>query len=95
MAGHGDWLKTLHVKRAADPNHGDFQEFAEIPTRYTEDKLNGELADKLPWAVKREELDSPHVKTFILLQVGPRPSHPLAWCLAWARLPLSKPSLIV
>ncbi|CAM9493706.1 unnamed protein product [Ectocarpus sp. 12 AP-2014] len=46
----------------------DAQEFAELPVRHNEDVLNGELSKKLPWAVGTEELDSPHVKTHLLLQ---------------------------
>ncbi|CAN0313164.1 unnamed protein product, partial [Hapterophycus canaliculatus] len=45
------------------------QEFAELPVRHNEDVLNGELSKKLPWAVGTEELDSPHVKAHLLLQV--------------------------
>lgn len=37
--------------------------------RHNEDILNGELAAKLPWRVEKEELDSPHVKTHLILQV--------------------------
>lgn len=37
--------------------------------RHNEDVLNGELSRKLPWAVGTEELDSPHVKAHLLLQV--------------------------
>lgn len=47
------------------------QEFAELPVRHNEDVLNGELSKKLPWAVGNEELDSPHVKAHLLLQVNP------------------------
>lgn len=37
--------------------------------RHNEDVLNGELSKKLPWAVETEELDSPHAKAHLLLQV--------------------------
>lgn len=37
--------------------------------RHNEDVLNGELSKKLPWAVGTAELDSPHAKAHLLLQV--------------------------
>ncbi|CAM9363686.1 unnamed protein product [Sphacelaria rigidula] len=46
----------------------DAQEFAELPVRHNEDGLNGELSKKLPWPVGSFELDSPHVKAYLLLQ---------------------------
>ena len=46
-----------------------WQEYAELPVRHNEDVLNGELSKKLPWAVGTEELDSPHAKAHLLLQV--------------------------
>lgn len=46
-----------------------WQEYAELPVRHNEDVLNGELSKKLPWAVGTAELDSPHAKAHLLLQV--------------------------
>lgn len=45
------------------------QEYSELPVRHNEDVLNGELSKILPWAVRTEELDSPHAKAHLLLQV--------------------------
>eukprot|EP01061_Rhynchopus_euleeides_P045577 TRINITY_DN8255_c1_g1_i1.p1 TRINITY_DN8255_c1_g1~~TRINITY_DN8255_c1_g1_i1.p1 ORF type:complete len:1912 (+),score=925.93 TRINITY_DN8255_c1_g1_i1:147-5882(+) len=44
------------------------QEFAELPVRHNEDKLNADLARSLPFQVDTRQLDSPHVKAHLLLQ---------------------------
>lgn len=62
---------TLHVLPS-------IQEFAELPVRHNEDGLNGELSKKLPWSVGSYELDSPHVKAHLLLQVR----HPQVICVS-------------
>eukprot|EP01059_Diplonema_ambulator_P031908 TRINITY_DN6011_c1_g5_i1.p1 TRINITY_DN6011_c1_g5~~TRINITY_DN6011_c1_g5_i1.p1 ORF type:complete len:2067 (+),score=794.61 TRINITY_DN6011_c1_g5_i1:370-6201(+) len=43
-------------------------EFAELPVRHNEDKLNADLARHVPFQVDTRMLDSPHVKTHLLLQ---------------------------
>lgn len=43
-------------------------EYEEIPVRHNEDKLNAELAPKLPWKVDARTYDSPHTKTHLLFQ---------------------------
>lgn len=44
------------------------KEFSELPVRHNEDKLNEQLADVVPWGSYSKEFDSPHVKTYLLLQ---------------------------
>ncbi|CAN0116766.1 unnamed protein product, partial [Heterosigma akashiwo] len=44
------------------------QEFAELPVRHNEDRLNADLAQAVPWEADAYALDSPHTKTFLLLQ---------------------------
>lgn len=61
------------------------QEFAELPVRHNEDVLNGELSKKLPWSVRTEELDSPHAKTHLLLQVFVGVVLPLTPLWVWSR----------
>ena len=46
----------------------DATEFAELPVRHNEDQLNAGLSETTPWAVDTKNMDSPHVKTFLLLQ---------------------------
>eukprot|EP00939_MAST-03C_sp_MAST-3C-sp1_P002064 g2064.t1 len=46
----------------------DASEYAELPVRHNEENLNEELAKFLPWKVDELTLDSPHTKTFLLLQ---------------------------
>jgi activating signal cointegrator complex subunit 3 len=43
-------------------------EFSELPVRHNEEILNEELADQLPWHIGVMPLDSPHTKTFLLIQ---------------------------
>lgn len=57
----------------------DAQEFAELPVRHNEDKLNLELAQRVPLRIDHNNADSPHVKAFLLFQ-----SH-----FARAKLPIS------
>lgn len=44
------------------------QEFAELPVRHNEDKLNLELAKRVPHSIDVRRADSPHVKAFLLFQ---------------------------
>ncbi|KAJ9467937.1 DExH-box ATP-dependent RNA helicase DExH14 [Diplonema papillatum] len=44
------------------------QEFAELPVRHNEDKLNADLARLVPYPVDTRMLDSPHIKAHLLLQ---------------------------
>ncbi|CAG8561643.1 11778_t:CDS:2, partial [Acaulospora colombiana] len=45
------------------------EEYSEIPVRHNEDLLNQDLEKDLPWAVQGDlPYDSPHAKTFLLLQ---------------------------
>jgi activating signal cointegrator complex subunit 3 len=62
---------------AIDPNddHGvllkklcDATEFAELPVRHNEDKMNMELARSVPMGIDQRMADSPHVKAFLLFQ---------------------------
>lgn len=46
----------------------DAQEFSEIPVRHNEEDLNEILAKVCPFEVDMNNLDSPHVKTNLLLQ---------------------------
>ncbi|GLG93341.1 Putative activating signal cointegrator 1 complex subunit 3 B [Gryllus bimaculatus] len=46
----------------------DVHEYEEMPVRHNEDLLNGDLAKSCPLAVDSFTLDSPHTKTFLLLQ---------------------------
>jgi len=46
----------------------DATEYDDLPVRHNEDKLNGELAEKVKWEVDTRVLDSPHTKTCLLLQ---------------------------
>ncbi|KAL8269770.1 hypothetical protein Esti_006299 [Eimeria stiedai] len=46
----------------------DVKEFAEMPLRHNEDIHNAELAHLCPFAVSGDTFDSPHTKTFLLLQ---------------------------
>ncbi|XP_050739858.1 activating signal cointegrator 1 complex subunit 3-like [Eriocheir sinensis] len=43
-------------------------EYSELPVRHNEDLLNGDLAKSCPLEVSQYTLDSPHTKTFLLLQ---------------------------
>ena len=43
-------------------------EFAELPVRHAEDKLNLELAQSCPLPIEARNADSPHVKAFLLFQ---------------------------
>jgi activating signal cointegrator complex subunit 3 len=44
------------------------QEFAELPVRHNEDKLNLELARGVPLGVDSNNADSPHVKAYLMFQ---------------------------
>uniref|UniRef100_A0A7S1KV15 RNA helicase n=1 Tax=Percolomonas cosmopolitus TaxID=63605 RepID=A0A7S1KV15_9EUKA len=44
------------------------QEFAELPVRHNEDKLNSQLAQHVPWGSFSKDFESPHVKAYLLLQ---------------------------
>lgn len=44
------------------------REYEDLPVRHNEDKLNAELAEHVPWAVDTRFVESPHVKTHLLLQ---------------------------
>lgn len=46
----------------------DATEFAELPVRHNEDKLNMELARNVPMGIDLRVADSPHVKAFLLFQ---------------------------
>jgi activating signal cointegrator complex subunit 3 len=46
----------------------DAKEFSELPVRHNEDGLNAGLAVKLPWNKESFDFESPHVKTFLLMQ---------------------------
>jgi activating signal cointegrator complex subunit 3 len=46
----------------------DAKEFAELPVRHNEDKLNEELAATVPWPVDPYTVDSAHTKAFLLMQ---------------------------
>ncbi|KAL9657052.1 hypothetical protein ABK040_002678 [Willaertia magna] len=43
-------------------------EFEEIPVRHNEDKLNQELSQAVPLGVYLHDFESPHIKTYLLLQ---------------------------
>eukprot|EP01114_Cavostelium_apophysatum_P011516 TRINITY_DN2580_c0_g1_i2.p1 TRINITY_DN2580_c0_g1~~TRINITY_DN2580_c0_g1_i2.p1 ORF type:complete len:1033 (-),score=339.99 TRINITY_DN2580_c0_g1_i2:504-3563(-) len=43
-------------------------EYAELPVRHNEEKINEQLAQEVPWAVDRRTFDSPHTKANLLLQ---------------------------
>ncbi|XP_014260585.1 activating signal cointegrator 1 complex subunit 3 [Cimex lectularius] len=43
-------------------------EYSELPVRHNEEILNGDLAKLCPWKVDELMLDSPHIKTYLLLQ---------------------------
>ncbi|EFC37605.1 dead box RNA helicase [Naegleria gruberi] len=44
------------------------KEFAEIPVRHNEDKLNKELSEVVPLGVYMHDYESPHIKCYLLLQ---------------------------
>jgi activating signal cointegrator complex subunit 3 len=44
------------------------QEFSELPVRHNEDKLNIELAGRVPLSVDTRNADSPHLKALLLFQ---------------------------
>jgi len=46
----------------------DAFEYEELPVRHNEDTVNAELAKVLPFEVDDYTMDSPHTKTFLLLQ---------------------------
>jgi activating signal cointegrator complex subunit 3 len=46
----------------------DATEFEEIPVRHNEDQVNDELSKMVSLPVDRFTLDSPHTKTFLLIQ---------------------------
>lgn len=43
-------------------------EYSQLPVRHNEEHLNGDLAKQCPWPVDPLQLDSPHIKTYLLLQ---------------------------
>ncbi|KAK9503226.1 hypothetical protein O3M35_011843 [Rhynocoris fuscipes] len=43
-------------------------EYSQIPVRHNEEILNGDLSKSCPWAVDPLQLDSPHIKAYLLLQ---------------------------
>jgi activating signal cointegrator complex subunit 3 len=43
-------------------------EFSELPVRHNEDGLNATLSAALPWTKEVRDFESPHIKTFLLLQ---------------------------
>ncbi|XP_073996642.1 activating signal cointegrator 1 complex subunit obelus isoform X2 [Rhodnius prolixus] len=43
-------------------------EYSQIPVRHNEEILNGDLAKSCPWPVDPLQLDSPHIKAYLLLQ---------------------------
>ncbi|CAH1400990.1 unnamed protein product [Nezara viridula] len=43
-------------------------EYSQLPVRHNEENLNGELAKQCPWPVDPLQLDSAHIKTYLLLQ---------------------------
>ncbi|BES93589.1 activating signal cointegrator 1 complex subunit [Nesidiocoris tenuis] len=43
-------------------------EYSQLPVRHNEEILNGDLAKRCPWPVDPLQLDSPHIKTYLLLQ---------------------------
>ena len=46
----------------------DCKEYAELPVRHNEDKMNEDLAKLCPMKVNPYSMDSPHTKTHLLLQ---------------------------
>jgi len=46
----------------------DAKEFSQLPVRHNEEDLNEALAKICPYEVNQLNLDSPHVKTYLLLQ---------------------------
>eukprot|EP00658_Telonema_sp_P-2_P023494 TRINITY_DN19421_c0_g1_i1.p1 TRINITY_DN19421_c0_g1~~TRINITY_DN19421_c0_g1_i1.p1 ORF type:complete len:944 (-),score=197.13 TRINITY_DN19421_c0_g1_i1:126-2957(-) len=46
----------------------DAQEFADLPVRHNEDKLNMDLARKVPLGIDARNADSAHVKAFLMFQ---------------------------
>ena len=46
----------------------DAYEFDEIPVRHNEDNMNEGLAKLVPYPVDPKTFDSPHTKTYLLLQ---------------------------
>ncbi|CCW66840.1 unnamed protein product [Phytomonas sp. Hart1] len=46
----------------------DTEEYNEVPVRHNEDKLNMELARRLPLPVSADEADSPNLKAFLLFE---------------------------
>jgi hypothetical protein len=46
------------------------KEFEEFPVRHNEDKLNAELSREVPFKVNEYNLESPHTKVNLLLQVS-------------------------
>lgn len=46
----------------------DAFEFSELPVRHNEDGLNADLAKIVPWSTENMAMDSPHTKTYLLLQ---------------------------
>eukprot|EP01041_Mallomonas_annulata_P004134 gene4134-8214_t len=46
----------------------DAQEFSELPVRHNEELLNDNLASTVSWPVTAHGMESPHAKTFLLLQ---------------------------
>eukprot|EP00757_Euglenozoa_sp_SAG-D1_P019904 gene19904-1016_t len=58
---NSDFLQLLKLVCEAE-------EFAELPVRHNEDKLNLQLADRVPIPVDNRATDSPHVKAHLLFQ---------------------------
>jgi len=46
----------------------DAEEFAELPVRHNEEALNEQLGEIVDWVREEGDFDSPHAKTFLLLQ---------------------------
>ena len=53
-------------------------EFAEVPVRHNEDRINAQLAQEVRWPLPKPwGPDSPHAKAHLLLQVlTPKPLEP-------------------
>lgn len=44
------------------------KEYSELPVRHNEDKMNAELAQSVLWKLEDPDYESPHTKTYLLLQ---------------------------
>eukprot|EP00947_MAST-08B_sp_MAST-8B-sp1_P000678 g678.t1 len=68
LADDYDGAEPMEQVRVVALLLSDAAEFDELPVRHNEDKLNEELALSVRWEADSYSFDSPHVKTFLLLQ---------------------------